>query len=159
MDAYYSADFNDTSMWLMHNIEGQRFLHAGDAGVTSTKMVMDFYDKEYFELDMFSVLHHGINVYDYFTDYCTIKTLLYTNRTLGSLYTETKYAMIEENKRLQESVVESVAHGDGTVILTFPYEIGSYERANPLDWKYTNGERDHRLWDVVGGREKNEPKE
>ena len=72
MDAYYSTDFNDTSMWLMHNIEGQRFLHAGDAGTTSTKMAMGFYDKEYFELDMFSVLHHGINVYDFFTVYCTV---------------------------------------------------------------------------------------
>lgn len=159
MDAYYSTDFNDTSLWIMHNIEGQRFLHAGDAGTTSTMMVMDFYDKEYFELDMFSVLHHGINVFDYFTDYCTIKTLLYTNRTVGSLYSETKYARLEENAHLQESVVESVAHGDGTVIMTFPYEIGSYERANPLDWKYTNGVRDNRIWDVVGGRDKDEPKE
>lgn len=159
MDAYYSADFNDTSLWLMHNIEGQRFLHAGDAGVTSTKMAMSFYDKEYFELDMFSVLHHGINVFDYFTDYCTIKTLLYTNRTIGSLYSETKYARVEENAHLQDVVVESVAHGDGTVIMTFPYEIGSYERANPLDWKYNNGERDHKIWDVVGGRDIGEEKE
>ena len=159
LEAYYSADFNDTSMWMMHNIEGQRFLHAGDAGVTSTKMAMSFYDKEYFELDMFSVLHHGINVFDYFTDYCTIKTLLYTNRTVGSLYTETKYARLEENKHLQEVVEESVAHGDGTVIMTFPYTIGSYERANPLDWKHNNGERDHKLWDVVGGRKIDEPKE
>lgn len=159
MDAYYSADFNDTSMWLMHNIEGQRFLHAGDAGTTSTKMAMGFYDKEYFELDMFSVLHHGINVFDYFTDYCTIKTLLYTNREVGSLYTDTKYARLEENAHLQDVVVESVAHGEGTVIMTFPYEIGSYERAKPLDWKYTNGERQHKYWDVVGGRAKDEPKE
>jgi len=159
LDAYYSADFNDTSMWIMHNIEGQKFLHAGDAGVTSTKMAMTFYDKEYFELDMFSVLHHGINVFDYFTDYCTIKTLLYTNRTVGSLYSETKYARLEENKHLQEVVVESVAHGDGTVIMTFPYEIGSYERANPLDWKHNNGVRDHRIWDVVGGRDIGEEKE
>ena len=43
--------------------------------------------------------------------------------------------------------------------MTFPYEIGSYERANPLDWKYTNGVRDNRIWDVVGGRDKDEPKE
>lgn len=159
MDAYYSTDFNDTSMWLMHNIEGQRFLHAGDAGTTSTKMAMGFYDKEYFELDVFSVLHHGINVFDYFTDYCTVKTLLYTNREVGSLYTDTQYARLEENAHLQKAVVESVAHGDGTVIMTFPYEIGSYERAEQLDWKYTNGERQHKYWDVVGGRAKDEPKE
>lgn len=158
IDAYYSADFNDTSLWMMHNIEGQRFLHAGDAGTTSTKMAMGFYDKEYFELDMFSVLHHGINVFDYFTDYCTIKTLLYTNRTVGSLYSETKYARLEENAHLQESVVESIAHGDGTVVLTFPYKIGSAEIMEPLDWKYNNGVRDHRIWDVVGGRDIGEEK-
>lgn len=159
LDAYNSTDFNDTSMWIMHNIEGQKFLHAGDAGTTACKMAMTFYEKEYFELDMFSVLHHGINVFDYFTDYCTIKTLLYTNRTVGSLYSETKYAMLEENARLQESALESIAHGNGTVVLTFPYEIGSAEIMEPLDWKYTNGERDNMIWDVVGGREKGEPKE
>ena len=151
-DAYYTADFNDTSTWLMHNIEGQRFLHAGDAGVTTTKIAMDLYEKEYFELDVFSVLHHGINVYDYFTDYCDIKTLLYTNRSVGSLYTATVHAKVNENAYLQESALESLSHGNGTVVLSFPYSVGSSKTMEPCDWRYNNGEREYHIWDVVGGR-------
>lgn len=151
-EAYYSADFNDTSTWLMHHIEGQRFLHAGDAAVTTTKIAMDMFEQEYFELDVFSVLHHGINVYDYFTGYCTIKTLLYTNRTVGSLYTATTHAKVEENVRLQESALESLSHGNGTVVLTFPYRVGTSKTMPACDWRYTNGEREHYIWDVVGGR-------
>lgn len=151
-NAYYSADFNDTSTWLMHNIEGQKFLHAGDAGVTTTKLAMDFYDKEYFELEVFSVLHHGINVYDYFTDFCTVKTLLYTNRNVGSLYTATTHAKVAENTYLQESALESLSHGNGTVVLTFPYKVGSSKTMPACDWRYNDGKRDGKIWDVVGGR-------
>lgn len=152
MEAWFAADFNDTSTWLMHNIEGQKFLHAGDAAETGCKVAMDMYDKEYFELDMFSVLHHGINVYNYFTDYCKVKTLLYTNRNVGSLYTATWAARKTENAHLQESVQESLAHGEGTVILTFPYKIGTAQKATPLDWKYNGGVRDGKIWDVINGR-------
>jgi len=155
-DAYYTADFNDTSTWLMHNIEGQKFLHAGDAGVTTTKIAMDLYEKEYFELDVFSVLHHGINVYDYFTDYCDIKTLLYTNRSVGSLYTATVHAKVNENAYLQESALESLSHGNGTVVLSFPYSVGTAKTMEPCDWRYNNGERVYHIWDVVGGRKETE---
>lgn len=151
-DGLYGVDFNDTSTWLMHNIEGQRFLHAGDAAETGIHTVMDLYDKEYFELDVFSVLHHGINVYNYFTDYCTLKTILYTSRNVGSLYTATWAARLEENEYLKKAAKESLSPGTGTLVLTFPYTIGSFEREKPLDWKYTDGIRDGRIWDVSGGR-------
>jgi hypothetical protein len=136
----------------MHHIEGQRFLHAGDAGETTTRLAMDMFEKDFFELDVFSVLHHGINVYDYFTDYCTVKTLLYTNRTVGSLYTATTYAKLTQNEHLQKSALESLSHGNGTVVLTFPYKVGTAKTMPPCDWRYTNGERVHYIWDVVGGR-------
>ena len=152
-EAYDTADYNDTSTWFMHHIEGQRFLHAGDAGVTTTRVAMDFYDKEYFDMDVFSVLHHGINVYNHFTDYCDIKTLLYTNRRVGSLYTATNLEKVAENAHLQESALESLSHGNGTVVLTFPYSVGTSEIMEPCDWKYHNGERPHKIWDVFQGRE------
>jgi beta-lactamase superfamily II metal-dependent hydrolase len=154
-EEWYAVDFNDSSTWLMHNIEGQKFLHAGDAAETGCKVAMDMFDKEYFELDMFSVLHHGINVYNYFTDYCKIKTLLYTNSEVGSLYTATWAARKTENAHLQESVEESLAHGKGTVILTFPYKVGTSKKAAGFDWKYnSDGERDYKIWDVINGRRK-----
>lgn len=151
-DSWQAADFNDTSTWLMHNIEGQKFLHAGDAAETGAKYAMDFYDKKYFDLDIFAVLHHGINVYNYFTDYCKVKTLLYTSRNVGSLYTATWAARKEENAYLQAAVEESLSHGNGTVVLTFPYKVGTSETMKPCDWRYTNGKRDGRIWDVINGR-------
>ena len=151
-DAYYEADFNDTSTWLMHNIEGQKFLHAGDAAETTTQMAMDFYEEDYFDLDVFAVLHHGINVYDYFTDYCTLKTILYTTRNLGSLYTATFAERPEENAYLKKSAKEVLSHGNGTVVLTFPYEIGTSQTMEPCDWRYDNGVRNGKIWDVIGGR-------
>lgn len=151
-DAYYEADFNDTSTWLMHNIEGQKFLHAGDAAETTTQMAMDFYDKEYFELDVFAVLHHGINVYDYFTDYCTLKTILYTTRNLGSLYTATFAERPEENAHLKKAAQECLSHGNGTVVLEFPYKIGTAKTMEPCDWRYDGGVRNGKIWDVIGGR-------
>jgi len=141
-DTWHTADLNDTSTWLMHNIEGQRFLHAGDAGIGATKLAMLLYDKEYFDLEIFSVLHHGINAYDYFTDYCTIDTLLYTSFRTASIYEpSSKYAMVEGNKHLQESVVEYMSHGEGTLVLRFPYEIGSYDKLPPCDWRYNIGKK------------------
>lgn len=139
-DAYYATDFNDTSLWLLHNIEGQRFLHAGDAGISSTRMAMSYYDKSFFELDVFSVLHHGINVFDYFTEYCDIKTLLYTVfRTSSSHEPGTTFAREEENERLRQSALECYSYGEGTVVLTFPYEVGEAEIMPHFDWKYNNG--------------------
>jgi hypothetical protein len=155
-DAYYEAeytrDFNDTSTWLMHNIEGQTFLHAGDAAETTTQMAMDFYEEEYFDLDVFAVLHHGINVFDYFTDYCTLNTILYTSRNLGSMYTATFAERPEENAHLKEVAKECLSHGTGTVVLTFPYTIGTAKTMEPCDWRYDNGVRNGKIWDVIGGR-------
>lgn len=151
-EAWYSQDFNDSSTWLMHTIEGQRFLHAGDAAETTTRLAMDFYDKDYFDVEVFAVLHHGINVFDYFTDYCTIDTLLYTSRNHGSMYTATWAAREEENEYLKETAAENLSHGDGTVILAFPYKVGSSENAPLCDWRYDNGERPGKIWDVINGR-------
>ena len=157
--AYYEADFNDTSTWLMHYIDGQTFLHAGDAAETTTQMAMDFFDKEYFDIDIFSVLHHGINVYDFFTDYCTLDVVLYTSRVTASLYTDTFAARLEENEHLRNSAQECLAHGNGTVVLTFPYVKGTSETKPPCDWRYNDGERPHLIWDVIGGRKAGEEDE
>ena len=141
-DTWHTPDFNDTSTWLMHNIEGQRFLHAGDAGIGATKLGMMLYDEEYFDVDIFSVLHHGINVYDYFTDYCTIDTLLYTCFREASMYEpSSKYSMVAQNEHLKESVLEYVSHGEGTVVLTFPYKVGTYEKMPASDWRYNIGKK------------------
>ena len=137
----YSGDYNDSSTWCMFTIEGQKFLHAGDAEFGSVDVVMNTYDKEYFDLDVFAVFHHGINVYDYFTDFCTLKTVLYTNYRCGSYYGTGTHAHEEENAHLIAASAESLAHGDGTKVLTFPYEVGTAKSLPAREWKYETEER------------------
>lgn len=140
--ANHFGDLNDSSTWQMYTIEGQKFLLAGDAADGSTKAVMESYDSEYFNLDMFAVFHHGINVYGYFTDYCTTKTVLYTNYKIGSMYTQGVHAREVENEHLVKSAKEVLAWGDGTKVMTFPYEIGTAKTMPRIDWKYHNGQHD-----------------
>ena len=140
-EAYYSNDFNDTSTWLMHHIEGQRILIAGDTYHTGMRVAMQMYDEDYFDMDVYAVFHHGINVADYFTEYCTFKTVLYTAFRTASIWepSRTTLANVAQNEKLRQSCEEYVSHGDGTVVLTFPYKVGEYKIMEPCDWRYDNG--------------------
>ena len=138
IDSYFSDDFNDTSTWLMHYIEDQKFLIAGDTHHTGMRVAMNIFEQEYFDLDVFAVFHHGINVYEYFTEYCTLKTVLYTSFREASIWDpKVAYlARVEDNEILRNSCEEYVSHGGGTVVLTFPYTVGTYEKLPPCDWRY-----------------------
>ena len=101
---------------------------------------MKAFDKEYFDVEVFAVAHHGINVYDYFVEFCVADTLLYTMYRTESLYDAPSFhAHVEENIRMKELAKESLSHGEGTVVLTFPYTVGSYETIAPWDWRYDGG--------------------
>lgn len=140
LEAYENKDFNDTSTWLMHHIEGQKFLCGGDSRYAGQSIVMSIYNQEYFDVDVFASLHHGINTYNYFIDYCNVDTLLYTSFRAGSIYNDgTWRAALAGNKHLRESVKEYYHYGDGTVVLTFPYELGTAEILESFDWRYTGG--------------------
>lgn len=141
----YSGDFNETSTWLMYTIEGQKVLICGDADTGSMDAVMRIYDTEYFDLDVYSVFHHGINVFDKFTDFVTYKTALYTNYRIGSYHVNDEYERAEANKHLQEKAEECMAWGDGTKILTFPYEVGTAEKLPLREWKYNAEPRENLL--------------
>lgn len=137
---YWHGDFNETSIWLMHQIEGQRFLIPGDGSHVNMEFCMKAFDKEYFDVEVFAVAHHGINVYDYFVEFCVADTLLYTMYRTESLYDAPSFhAHVEENIRMKELAKESLSHGEGTVVLTFPYTVGSYETIAPWDWRYDGG--------------------
>lgn len=138
IDSYFSDDFNDTSTWLMHYIEDQKFLIAGDTHHTGMRVAMNIFEQDYFDLDVFAVFHHGINVYEYFTEYCTLKTVLYTSFREASIWDpKVAYlARVEDNEILRNSCEEYVSHGGGTVVLTFPYTVGTYEKLPPCDWRY-----------------------
>lgn len=131
----YSGDFNDSSTWCMFTIEGQKCLFCGDGEKGGMRFLMEAYDKEYLTVDVFTLMHHGFNTRDEFTDYCTVNTALLTTRD------DLPIRKAKENKHLKQSVKEWFAWGDGTKVMTFPYKIGTIECMPKFDWKYNKGEK------------------
>jgi hypothetical protein len=104
---------------------------------------MSIYDQSYGEVTMFSVLHHGINVYDYFTDWIKADVALYTTWRDVNPYWEHEEYLVDrrdETVHLKESVKEFYHYGDGTVELTFPYVAGSAKTLPKNQWIYHAGE-------------------
>lgn len=143
MESYFTGDFNETSIWLMNHIEEQKILIVGDTSYTGMNQAMNMFDASYFEVDVYAVSHHGINVYDYFTDYMTVKTALYPNWRVGSLWqdtsTRTNLSRVADNAHLVESVLEAYSHENGTVVLTFPYKVGEAKTLGQTEWIYNGG--------------------
>lgn len=125
----YSGDLNDSSTWLMFTIEGQKCLLGGDGDTGDMQKIMEMYSREYLTLDMFSVLHHTINTWDPFTDYCTVQTVLGTKRGEPTV-------RIERNQRLKEASKEWLRTDDGTRVLTFPYVVGESKVKPHIEWIY-----------------------
>ena len=128
LEGFRGTDFNDTSLWLMHHIDGQRMLFAGDSGQSGTYAAIEMFDKEYFDMEIFIPFHHGINVYDHFTDYCTYDTVLYPSwRAMSIWETREDLKAEQENENLKAKAKEVYHYGEGTVIVTFPYSVGEAE--------------------------------
>lgn len=126
--------YNDVSTWCMFNIEGQKFLHAGDADHWSQDAVMGIYNSDYFNLDILAAFHHGLNIFDRFTDFCTLKTVLYPCYRVGSYHVGDQWERQAENDHLVASAEEAMSWGDGTKVLTFPYKVGSYKTLPLRKW-------------------------
>ena len=129
----FEPDQNDSSTWYMFTIEGQKCLLAGDSEKGGIHKVMMTYDSEYLDMDMFSLLHHGHSTRNEFTDYTKVKTVLVTTCD------KTPKRREEQNRYLKELSQEWLMWGDGTKILTFPYEVGSYESVAKRSWIYNKG--------------------
>jgi beta-lactamase superfamily II metal-dependent hydrolase len=122
---HYAPDLNDSSTWCMFQVEGQKCLFGGDGDRGGMKFIMCAYDQEYMDVDIFTLLHHGHNTRDFFTDFCKVKTTLVTHTAAqnGILPASRE----KENAYLKANSKEWYSWLDGTKVLTFPYEIGSYE--------------------------------
>lgn len=129
----YRNGFNDSSTWYLYTIEGQKFLHGGDAGRGSVEVVKSTYEQEYLDFDIMTTFHHGQNISESFVDYFNYKTVLYTTFVIGSQTADWK---TEENKRMQERAMECLSWGNGAKILTFPYQIGTAVGITPKEWTY-----------------------
>ena len=121
--------FNSASIVIMITVEGQKVLITGDADWSSQIIYTDMYDKDYFTLTVYQAPHHGINVYRQITNRLgSIQTLFYPAQVLsGGAGPASFTGRKPQNEHLMSLVEESFAAGDGTRILTFPYEAGTSE--------------------------------
>ena len=137
-EGWRGTDFNDTSLWLMHKIDGQRMLFAGDAGQQGIYAAIQMFDKEYLAMDIFVPFHHGINVYDQFTEQCTYDVVLYPSwRAMSIWETRADLKAEEENNNLKAKAKEVYHYGEGTMVLTFPYKLGTAQRMEKFDTVYS----------------------
>lgn len=146
--ANYSEDLNDSSTFLMYVVEGQKCLLGGDGDYGEMQSIMRCYDKSSFELTVFTNLHHGINVFDVFTDFCTIETVLVPfydgyglwPRTVANGARYLGEERVTANQHLVESVKEIMTGYGGTLELLFPYTPGTAKRLPGNEWRYNGGQ-------------------
>lgn len=121
----YAGDQNGASSWFLHYIEGQKFLNFGDTERINIAAVAAIYDDEYMDVDIMNSAHHGHNIYAGTENYNQAETVLYDSYGLFS--TTWGAIAITANMNLQASAKECVSYLNGTVVLEFPYTVGSYE--------------------------------
>lgn len=146
----FGSDVNNTSFWcktFLDGRNGQTMLINGDSAQGGHNRAIELYDRTYFNLDVYVVSHHGMNVYSNFVNYITPKTLLYPCFRAGSLYKATgpngqnwsHFARETENEALRKKSQEYYSHGHGTVVMAFPYKVGQAQILDICKWKYDNG--------------------
>ena len=111
------GEFNDSTTWLVYNIDGQKCLLSGEGNRGGMRFIRDTYSQEYMEYDIFTVPARGWNTRRSFTDYCKVKTALFGEEKVPE-------REIKANNYLKERVEEWISWEGRTRILEFPYEIG-----------------------------------
>lgn len=128
---------NATSTWLMYTVEGQKLLFPADGTFPDQKFIMQAYGSDYLDLDLYFPSHHGYDVFDQFTDYLKrVDTVLYPNyhKLLGG---DTGYGThTVQLLHLNEVAQESYTYGEGTVVMQFPYAVGSATILPMREWSY-----------------------
>lgn len=144
MDVIFSPDilpftewktWNATSVVLMYTIEGQKVMIDADMDWECQKVLLETFDDEYFEMDIYQAPHHGGNVYNEFSSHITTNTVLYPSFDVerGKTALLGRYV---QNTYLKSIALEALGWGDGGVVLTFPYKVGTYEKLPLTDWIY-----------------------
>ena len=126
----YTANLNASSTWLMYNIEGQKFLLAGDTELVNQEHVKEIYstDPEYMDVDIMNAHHHGLNLFDTDLGYYNVETILYSTWGVYSIYWPNE----EQNLELQrEHCLEYYSYLEGGKRITFPYTLGEIENIDP----------------------------
>ncbi len=143
MDILYSQEqieeenytnLNQASTVCLFTIDGQKCFFSGDVHEDGLEFLLENYTKDFFEFDFFTLNHHGFNTSQSFLECASIKTALITRPDM-----DFPAQRIRETNYLTECAKESLHWGDGTLIFTFPYTTGSFERLPKNDWKYDVG--------------------
>lgn len=146
-----SIDFNDTSTWIMFNVDGEKILLAADGNKANMDYIMNVYSQEYLTIDVFQAPHHAANTYETFTNYCTVNDYVlfdaiynptsYTNWT-GTANTEgANYYLMEvinENRKLvglSPIITESYTLVSQGVI----GKLHTYDTTPTIPYFYMNG--------------------
>ncbi len=128
----YVDNLNVSSTWLMYNIEGQKFLLAGDTELINMQYVMQTYSEDYMDVDIMNHHHHALNIYtDDLSWYAKVETLLYSTWGTYSVYWKPA-DVITNNLIIQSYGTEILSYMDGGKRFTFPYTVGEYENLEPL---------------------------
>ena len=143
MDILYSQEqitdesytnLNEASTVCLFTIEGQKCLFSGDVHESGMEFLIANYPKEFFELDFFTLNHHGFNTSQKFVDYAKIQTTLLTRKD-----TNFPVQRIRESKNLMNASKEALHWGNGTLVFEFPYVPGTYKQLPNNEWKYDLG--------------------
>jgi L-ascorbate metabolism protein UlaG (beta-lactamase superfamily) len=126
LEEEYTGNYNSSCTWLMFNIEGQKFLNAGDAEIVNMRHVDAMMEESYMDVDMMNVHHHGVNIYLDNLNYYNCETLLYSGWCTYTVYypQEIRDGML---KMQDEYCEEYMSYVNGSIVMTFPYTVGSYE--------------------------------
>lgn len=154
MDVVYTQDllsydewktWNATSTVLMYTVEGQKILLTADADWECQMLMLEIYDDSYFDMAVYQAPHHGGNVYNEFSSHLKADTVLYPTYDVERQYAGMLNRVVQ-NSYLKSKSGEVLGWVEGGVVLTFPYEVGSYQRLPLTEWKYTKQEAQRMQW-------------
>jgi len=125
----FHTDINETSTWCMVTVDGQKVMLVGDASRGSMANVLKVYDPLYLSMDVMTAMHHGSDTWNDFTDFSSVKTVLIPRHV---------FVESEANLYLKSKADEVMIYGDGSKVLTFPYEVGTAVTLPHMEWIYHN---------------------
>ena len=112
----YEGGFNESSTWYKFIMDGQIFIEGGDGHRADMKFLMNSYEPEFLQCEFFSVLHHGGNTWDEYTNYVDkFQTILFP---AAAVYNT------GANGNLVAHGKEAYCQRDGYVVFYLPYTVG-----------------------------------
>ena len=131
-----STDFNDTSTWLIFNIDGEKILLSADGNTQNMDYIMKAYSQKYLAVDVFQAPHHGKNTYDDFTKYCTVRDYVLFENIYDISSNKNWYGSIE-NKTGTPIFVEQVVRANQRLVKRLA--IGNKDLPSEIPYFYMNG--------------------